>query len=218
MFILCLTLFSCAKFSNEVGNVDTLRIYDLEDGIPKELIGRYYSRFGVSIPKYYVVLDSLAIDLDGNQFKDTLVVFSPLILEDSRFGSLAQRPKRVLVEIMNVAGRSTIRNTYVNLISNAGGVLSKYNGMSLTNTGFEIRHQAGSRYSWEYIAEFSTAYPDSIYLVRLQKECSFDYATEQEEYVFGQKSVQEISIDDSLSANCNCDRIWKNIEKLKASN
>ncbi len=184
----------------------------------EELIGRYYSRFGVSIPRYYVVSDSLAIDLNGDQFKDTLVVFSPLVLEDGRFGSSTNGPERVLVEIINVAGQSKIRNTYVNLVSNAGGVLSKYNGMSLTDNGFEIRHQAGSRYSWEYVAEFSTAFRDSIYLVRLQKECSFDYSSEQEEYLFGQKSVREVSIDDSLSVNCNCDRIWGKLERLKSSN
>jgi hypothetical protein len=217
-------LFSCSKQSSKEMYstvVDTLYIdnLNLPDSI-KEQLFKYDLKFGIAIPKYYYIKDSLPIDLNRDRLIDTLILLSPVLLEDSRYLNYvtADMSGRTLVEVINGPKNSKIRNVYKNIASNIGGVLSKYSGLFLTSEGFEIRHQSGSRYSWEYIADFSTSYPDSIYLVRVQTICSFNGVDKKREYLFAKKSVQEINIGDTIKNNCNCDEFWMDLEKMEEKN
>ena len=108
-------------------------------------------------------------------------------------------------------------DTYQNLISNIGGVLSKYNGLFLTENGFEIQHQAGSRFSWEYFTEYSTKSADSISLSGIKKVCSFEGFGKNIEYSFNKYSPGNINIPDTIYNNCDCDSIWLELEKKHSS-
>ena len=181
----------------------------------KELVGNYYTKFGIVIPEHYIVKDSLAIDINRDSLVDTIVLFSPIWLEDPQYkGTLKLDPlKRVLVEVLNTGKGSKIRNSYYHLISHIPGVLAKYAGMYPTKSGFEIQHQSGSRYSWTYTTELSTGYQDSLFLVKSEKICSFEGNDSKKVLLFDKKSVKEINIQDTINKNCNCDSIWKYMEK-----
>lgn len=216
-------LSSCYKQdSKEVHSIvmDTLYIHglNLPDNIEKDL-SKFNLKFGIAIPKYYLVKDSLAIDLNEDALMDTLILLSPILLEDSKYSDYltAGAPGRILVEVINLGRSSKVRNVYKNLTSNIGGVLSKYSGISRTKDGFEIRHESGNRYSWSYTSNFSIHNHDSIYLIRLQKICSLNGLDEKREYFFERKSVQQINIADTIKNNCNCDKLWMDLEKIQGS-
>src|SRR5258708_2058758 len=210
---------SCNKArSIKVAVSDTLRAptLHLPTELSKDLLHKYYSRFGIIIPKYYVVTDSLAIELNGDSKLDMLAFLSPILLvENKYFAELpANNPKRVLVEIVNSEKGRKIRNVYYNLTSNIGGVLSKYGGLYPTKKGFEIRNMSGARYSWVYVTEFSTEYPDSLFLTRIQRTCSFNGLDDKKEFLYKKSSVRKMNVNDTISINCNCDKSWEYLEKL----
>lgn len=175
----------------------------------------YYSKFGVMIQDYYSIKDSLPIDINSDGLIDTIVVLSPITLEQVGYYNkdVTQTPKRIMVEIINHGDYSTVRNIYSNLISDIASVLSKYNGLELTDNGFKVIHESGSRYSWIYEIEFSTEFPDSLTLLKIKKECSYDGLSNIEEYSYNNSSMKNINISDTISLNCNCDSLWENLEK-----
>jgi hypothetical protein len=176
---------------------------------------RYHKRFGVIISNYYITRDSLALDLNNDSLIDTLVILSPLSLEPINFDcKIDSSPKRMLVEIINNNGRAKIRNIYTNLLSDVGGVLSHYNGMYITKGGFKIVHQAGARYSWSYSTEFSTADKNQLTLEKISKRCSFNGRDKSVDYYYNGLSLERINIIDTLKLQCNCDQLWKDLEKL----
>jgi TonB family protein len=161
-------------------------------------------------------LDSLSVDLNRDFLVDTVIILSPIPLEpiaENYNCELEKDPKRMLVEIIYNEGKSKIRNVYPNLISNVGGVLSKYNGIFKTKDGFKIVHQAGAKYSWQYTIEFSTANKDKITLSRIIKRCSYEGETRNLNYYFKNQSIEKINIPDTLRSNCDCDKYWTDLEK-----
>ena len=222
---------ACSDFKNtkadltNVNHFDTIKfempnLNELDDSCVTASKS-YYKRFGLVLSQYYIVEDSLAIDLNSDSKIDTVFVLSPVSLQFVecnkllRFDSL---PNRLLVEALNYGnGVSRIRKIYDNLISNAGGVLSKYNGMNITSEGFDINHQAGSRYSWEYSMILSTKESDSLRLIQIIKKCSFDETEKKISYNYypNGKSVANIKINDTINLQCNCDSILHQLEKEK---
>jgi hypothetical protein len=90
---------------------------------------------------YYVVLDSLSIQLNQDSLMDRLLVLSPMSLEYvTRNCPQDQNPKRLLVELIQGENGVRVRRIHANPISDMGGVLSQYNDISLTTGGFEIVH------------------------------------------------------------------------------
>lgn len=174
----------------------------------------YYNKFGVMIQDYYSIKDSLPIDINSDGLIDTIVVLSPITLEQVEYYNkdVTQTPKRIMVEIINHGDYSTVRNKYSNLISDIPSVLSKYNGLKLTDNGFKIIHESGSRYSWVYEVELSTEFPDSLTLLKIEKECSYDGSSSIKEYSYNNSSVKNINISDTIKLNCNCDSLWENLE------
>lgn len=222
LFICCLfLLFACSRekepcCSNTVQDtikVDTNRKY--VKSICPDSVNEYYSNLGIIISKYYDIRDSLTIDLNRDGLIDTLVVLSPFSLDVSYNCRLDSVLTRILVEIINCNGYSKIRNIYSNLISNIGGVLSKYNGINLTKEGFEINHSSGAKYTWHYTTEYSTQFPDSIFLVKIRKTCSIYSFDSSVEYHFNKYSTTKVNIPDTLYNQCNCENLWKELEKLK---
>lgn len=178
-----------------------------------ELLNTVYVKFGIAIPKYYLLEDSLPIDLNRDNLIDTLIVLSPVSLEDPDYSDCKVEivPKRLLVEIINDNGNSKIRHSYSNLISNIGGVLSHYNGIFKTKKGFSIVHEAGARYSWSYSMEFSVE-NDAIALVKVLKVCSFDGNVKKVEYEYKNLPIEEINVSDTISQQCNCDKFWSELD------
>jgi hypothetical protein len=203
--------------TNSVGISDTIRVSNMQVGVTPEVraeyLNHFYSRFGVVIPKYYLVVDSLALDLNSDGFIDTLMVLSPISLEEVEHSNLQieTTPKRLLVEILNMKGISKLRNIYENLISDIGGSLSKYNGLKPTECGFEINHTSGSKYSWSYSTVFSTKSKDSLQLLKIKKTCAYDGKEKNIEYVIDNRSIKNINVQDTINANCNCDALWESI-------
>ncbi|MGI8600077.1 MAG: hypothetical protein ACR2KB_12565 [Chitinophagaceae bacterium] len=202
----------------DVDILDTLYgkgISNRNDSTCSILLVGYYKRFGIYISKYYLVEDSLSIDLNGDKNIDTLVVLSPISLElvESASCVLDTSPKRLLVEIINNNGKSSIRNVYTNLISDVGGALSPYNGMTRTENGFNIKHHAGAKYSWGYTMEFVPNENMILTLKKISKICSYDGQDKKFEYLYNDFDLQTMSIQDTLDINCGCDKAWLELEK-----
>ncbi|MDN4167093.1 hypothetical protein QWY31_16400 [Cytophagales bacterium LB-30] len=221
--ILVLGLFYCRPVKHNKFDSNVIDTIYLDNSILKteerclNLANSFYVKFGVAIPLYYNVMDSLNIDLNNDGLIDTLVVLSPVALEDPSFleCEVQQDPKRVVVEIINKSGISRVRKIYSNLISDIGGVLSKYVGLYKSKDGFKIQHESGSRYSWTYILEFSTKSNESIIVVKIEKLCSFEGIERKVEYSLDNFPADRININDTLSNNCSCDEVWKILEKNK---
>src|SRR5207237_7591616 len=113
----------------------------------------FYKRFNILIPSCYEIVDSLAINLNGDKYIDTIIILAPNEI-DTPVSSMDF--KRLLVEVLNDKQRGRIRKVYSNLITDVEGVLSSYNGIYKTTKGFKIVHEAGARYQWEYSVELST--------------------------------------------------------------
>ena len=198
------------------GAMDTIHAF----GIPTPqkgdscmaLANRFHEKFGVLISDYYVVLDSLSIQLNQDSRMDRLLVLSPMSLEyDTRICPQDQNPKRLLVELIQGENGVKVRRIHANLISDVGGVLSHYNGISLTAGGFEIVHQAGARYYWTHKMIFS-ANKDSITLKRVEKTCGFEERERKGVWDADKGFVYGIRISDTLKNNCHCDESWKALE------
>jgi hypothetical protein len=144
-----------------------------------------------------------------------ILIVSPMSLEpanDSCRFEFDKQPKRLLVEILNKNGNAKIRNTYSNLISNVGGVLSHYNGIFKTKNGFKIVHEAGARYSWLYSMEFSLK-KESIALFKITKNCSFNSKEKEISYYYLDVSLKNVNVPDTLNHQCNCDKFWAELDK-----
>lgn len=204
--------YSNQSFSDTIhfDNANTISI------LCETLKDSYFKRFGIIISKYYVVMDSLAVDLNRDSLVDTVIVLSPITLEpiaENYDCDFDKDPKRLLVEIINNRGKSKIRSVYPNLISNIGGVLSHYNGIFKTKDGFKIVHQAGTKYSWLYTIDFSTAKKDKLTLTHISKTCSYEGEGKDLNYYFKNQSIDKINISDTLQSNCGCDKYWLYLEK-----
>lgn len=176
-----------------------------------ELFTKYYQRFGIMIQQYYQITDSLPIDLDLDGSIDTLVVLTPKSLENADYFDKMNDslPKRLLIEVMNMKGISKVGGIHQNLISDAGGVLSKYIGIEKTNNGFELKHEAGNKYTWIYNVEFSVRKNESIALKKIHKECGYDDEVITQEMEYDNYSLEKFNLLDSMKINCNCDESWK---------
>ena len=178
----------------------------------------YYKQFGVLISKYYTVIDYLPVKLNDDIYIDTIVILSPLSLlpvDNKCDFSFDANPRRLLVEIINMKKNTTrIRNVYSNLLSNHGGVLSKYSGIFKTENGFKLVHESGSNYSWRYETEFSSK-SENITLVKIHKTCSFEGNDDREVYHYNNKCITEINIQDTISSQCDCDSAWAGLERKK---
>jgi hypothetical protein len=175
----------------------------------------FYQRFGIVISDYYVIKDSLSVDLNNDSRLDTILILSPLSLEpidDNCSYKFDTQPKRLLVEIISQGGTSKIRGIYSNLVSNVGGVLSHYNGLFKTDNGFKLVHEAGSKYSWSYTMEFSIK-NDNLALVKVLKKCSVNDKEKKISYSFGNTPLNSINLTDTLSHQCNCDSFWSELDK-----
>jgi hypothetical protein len=177
------------------------------------ITNKFHKKFGVFISDYYIILDSLNVDLNNDKVIDKILVLSPLSLEsEESICKTDTLPKRLLVEIINNKNTSKIRNTYSNLISDTGGVLSHYNGCFLTSDGFEIIHQAGAKYSWTYKMIFSVRDKNQIKLKSIDKACTLDGVDKNLKVDYKNVSVDKINVSDTLKVNCNCDKYWEELE------
>jgi hypothetical protein len=214
-FLSCDQKVSNKEIHNKI--LDTVKVYnaiDLNNDMSKLFLHSYYEKFGIIIPNYYLIIDSLSIDLNNDNIFDNVILLSPITLEVEKYAllKLENDPNRILVELITQDKISKIRNIYCHQVSNIGGVLSKYNGMIITDKGFEILHESGSRYSWAYTTEYSTHYNDSIFLFRIEKVCAYDGIEKKLEYFFNKKSLQELNVSDSIDINCNCDKLWMSLQ------
>jgi hypothetical protein len=215
---LCILFYSCNRINNSISNKksqDTIRIIASYLNIKStcfDSVDNYYSRFGVFISNYYVIKDSLDLDVNKDGFVDHLVLLSPVSLEYYYDCDLDSVPTRLLIEIINQNGTYKIRNIYPNLISNVGGVLSKYYGMKITSEGFEIQHSSGNKYTWTYTTEYSTKFSDSIYLKKITKECGINLNRKIQEYNYIKYPLGHLNINDTLNNNCGCDILWNELE------
>jgi hypothetical protein len=194
---------------------ETVNINDSNDSC-LTVINSFHKKFNIYISDFFVILDSLTIDLNNDQVMDRIIVVSPLFLEaygaeKCQFGK-DRLSKRLLVEVLNLNGQGKIRHVYTNLISDVGGVLSPYNGIFSTEDGFKIIHEAGAKYSWHYSNKYSVK-KGLITLVETYKRCSYDNKEKDVSYRFNNIPASEVNIQDTLARQCNCDEYWGELEK-----
>lgn len=223
-------LFACNSDQNEldktenITNLDTVSFNLINHkaliNLEATYFNNYYKRFGIAIQQYFQTTDSLPIDLDLNGSVDTIVILTPKSLMSAEYfnKSVDSLPKRLLVEIMNIDGKSKIRNIYQNLISDVGGVLSKYNSIVKTDEGFMLKHEAGNKYTWQYNVEFSVRKKDKIALKKIYKICGYDDEVVTQESNYNNYSIEKINLLDTMKMNCNCDSSWKLLENKAKNN
>lgn len=229
IFVFALTCNSTTKKSDkiatEIKNLphfkeDTIKAIGFSIPNKKDscslVANNFNKKFGVFISDYYIILDSLNIDLNNDKVIDRLLVLSPQSLDsEESICKMDVLPKRLLVEIINNNNNNTskIRNIYSNLISDVGGLLSHYNGIFLTDNGFEIIHQAGSKYSWTYKMTFSVRDSNHIKLKAINKTCTFDGINKKIKFDYKNTTFDKINISDTLKKDCNCEKYWKELER-----
>jgi hypothetical protein len=198
---------------------DTIKVMGFSIPVKKDscslIANNFHKKFGIFISDYYVILDSLNIDLNNDKVIDRILVLSPQSLESEESNcKMDVSPKRLLVEIINNNNNtSKIRNIYSNLISDVGGILSHYNGIYLIKDGFEIIHQAGAKYSWTYKMIFSVGDENHIKLKTINKTCTFDGIDKKIKVDYKNVACDKISISDTLKKDCNCEKYWLELEK-----
>ncbi len=173
----------------------------------------FYNKFGIVISNYYVIKDSLKLR-QKNGYSDNILILSPILLEekkDSCLSSIDKAPERVLVEVVNIDGKSKLLDVYHNLLSNSGGAISHYNGLYKTSKGFKIVHEAGERYSWNYTVEFEKI-RDKLFLNLIDKSCSFNGKTKNVKLHYF-KPANEFNITDTLNNQCNCNKFWSQLDQ-----
>jgi hypothetical protein len=179
------------------------------------LINTFHKKFNIYISDFFVILDTLSIDLNNDRVMDRLIVASPLSLEANNEGKCLfgqdTLSKRLLVEVLYLNGEGKIRRVYRDLISNVAGVLSPYSGIFLTQDGFKIVHEAGAKYSWKYANRYSVN-GGLISLVETDKTCSYDNKEKNVTYRSKNVSAAEVNIQDTLARQCNCDGYWAELE------
>jgi hypothetical protein len=168
---------------------------------------------GIMISNYYLVEDSLILDLNNDKESDYLLMLSPVGMEEPDYNCSLDNAKRLLVEVISNHGKSKIRHIYSNLLTDISGLLSPYNGMDKCQNGFEIRHMAGQRFTWDYIVQFNTSNEERIYLSKIIKECSVEGQPIKEEYFYKDYPVEKINITDTLKKDCNCYKLWEKLDK-----
>lgn len=216
ILVIVSALIGSCKMNNQgyQTSLDTLVIPGIGFGHLENLRPDYRLKFGIVIPNYLDVYDSLFIDLNRDNHVDTIAILSPISVEDlDTIKRSNQTFSRYLVEIINDFGRAKIRSIYPNLISNYDGISTKYSGMHRTDRGFCIVHSSGSRYAWKYVTEFSTSNPERIQVEATQKECSFDGDSIMIKHTFEGLSPGAINVPDSIRSNCGCDPHWEKLEK-----
>ena len=227
IFVFALSCNSTTKKSNKIAKEintiphfkdDTIKAMGFSIPVKKDscslIANNFHKKFGVFISDYYLVLDSLNIDLNNDKVIDRLLVLSPQSLEsEESICKMDVSPKRLLVEIINNNKTSKIRNIYSNLISDVGGILSHYNGIFLIKDGFEIIHQAGAKYSWTYKMIFSVGDENHIKLKTINKTCTFDGIDKKIKVDYKNVACDKISISDTLKKDCNCEKYWEELEK-----
>lgn len=193
---------------------DTIKAIGFKDNASAclEITGKYHKNFGIIISDYYITLDSLSLDLNNDSKPDYILVLSPRSLEDEYNPCNGDKsPKRLLAEIIITKHGSKLRKIYSNLISDTGGVISHYNGISKKGNGFEITHEAGAKYSWLYKTGFIIS-KNQILLSKITKTCSVDGKGKTIELPFKNRMTEKINVPDSLNNDCNCDKIWKSLD------
>lgn len=219
-FICCSCNQNTKSISVDKSDFDSLKIQpqskiDINDKKNFHLFCNYYNRFGIAIQNYFRIIDSLAIDINSDKLIDTILVVSPISLDDQTFYDTKydSAPKRLIVEVLNLKGKSKIRNVYRNLISDIGGVGFNYLGLGKTLAGFEINHGAGNKASWNYYLELSSINPDSLTIKKIRKECTYNDETINLEYFYSNVYISNFNIQDTIKLNCNCDKAWSMLIK-----
>lgn len=169
----------------------------------------YFQKFGVVISKYYSVQDSVIFIRDN--VKDYFVVLTPVNLdtETECYGDTITR--RVLVHIQNKNGKSEVIKIYDNLISNVGGLMNNYIGISNEEDNLKIIHESGMKYNYSYEVMF-VFNGKHLMLKNIVKSCSVEDKSIVYKYQYDTKKTTQINVLDSLSLNCNCDIDWSRLE------
>ncbi|OYQ50397.1 hypothetical protein [Flavobacterium aurantiibacter] len=168
---------------------------------------KFYKNSGIVISEFYNALDSLRIN-----DSISILVISPISLERPDLPcSLSNEFGRTILEINRV--NKKINRSNVNLISQNGGVLNKFVGLSPLSNGYEIVHESGNLYAWKYTVSVNYL-ANKLIITRITKICSFD--TLSQTVIYNKDlDLAAISIQDSLDKNCNCDPIWRKLESNK---
>lgn len=218
-------IFSCSDRS--VSNVPVVRAKDtlkfigdlssINDTNLRKPYESYSERHGLIIQDYYQIIDSLAIDLNSDNVVDEVLVISPLSLDDPAYNNpkIDADPKRLLVEVVNKGGVKVIRNKNSNLISNGGGVLFSFLGITKTKEGFSLMHGAGNKARWTYSVELSVEDPNILSINKISKECAYEDGVKNFEYNIKNISLIELNIQDTIKNNCNCDKAWEELMKAE---
>lgn len=216
----CRNISKPFSYGKEVDTMPLSYMHINKNSIYYDSLSEYRLINGILIPKYYDIEDSLSLDLNFDGIIDKILILSPVSIGNSIYYKLDSAPQRLLIEINSIKGKMKIRNIYNNLLSSTGGMISNYYGIYNTKEGFEIEHRAGSRFTWVYKNEYTTKYPDSIYLISITKECGLDLNKRQFQYHFDKYSVKNLNINDSIKSNCSCDKSWDELEAIseKGSN
>lgn len=174
----------------------------------------FFTYKSINISSYYVIEDSLTVDLNNDAADDMVLRLAPTYLyeenlqSDSLADSMCFRPMLVLLQNPQT-GNFTIQDVYYQQYDGAGGVMSCYNGMQRSTEGFKTFYQAGAHYNWEFIVSYIFD-QDTLFVKDIINRCKYNIA-EFDTVIktnFNQTPAVAINIKSYLEDSCLCCQIW----------
>ncbi len=178
IIILSALMLAACNNSPAVNNSNTTIKIDTLPSTPMKEDKNDLSRF---IPEGYVVLDSVSGYLNGDAYKDVLLLLK--VNESIDSFQWAKRPLLILTGDEN--GKLTLlaQNNKVVYSGDSGGMLGDpYQSISIEKGCFTVFHYGGSRWRWEVETTFCYSYTSKNW--NLEKEYHhgfFLYVDEDEE-------------------------------------
>jgi len=210
LILTAIAFASCCHFSNQ-GDITFSDTIEFENNCKSNKYDGYYNFQGVAISNHFMLLDSVYVNLNEDKQLDLLIVLSPKEL-DCPENCYSVEMDRLVVELINHDTRFYVRNTYGNLISNIGGVLSKYNGIKVKGQNITISHCSGSRYRWEYSVKLSSDGINKLTLVEICRTCKFENDSISDIFKYSNMDLTLFNVNDTINLNCNCDNFWSQLQ------
>ncbi|OGS72030.1 MAG: hypothetical protein A3F91_03685 [Flavobacteria bacterium RIFCSPLOWO2_12_FULL_35_11] len=175
IFLLCLKIQVIGQNSQNTFSI-------IQDGIiPKlkncdtsnSLVNEYYSYLGIKFSKYYIILDSLKIDINKDGFLDRFLVIAPItqIYSPDTLPCDQQTGKKLAVVLLAQQNKYTISYVNENLILNDYEFQSEpYCGIKSCNHGFILCFFIGSIIKCEYNFYFKIK-NGNLYLYKRKYDC-----------------------------------------------
>ena len=177
IFLLCFKLQSISQNSPQTYSIinDSIipKLKSCNNVATSNIINEYYNYWGITFSKYYIILDSIKIDIDKDGADDRFLVISPItqIYSPDTLNCDHQTGKKLAIILLANKGKYKINYVNENIILNDYEYQSEpYCGIKPNRHGFAICFFIGSIIKCKYWFSFRIKNGD-IYLIKRKYDC-----------------------------------------------